>query len=291
MSSAETPKPRPTPAATERWQRRLLPFMIGGIAVMGVFFFAASLWQLNTVQQSAAHTTLDLAPVFADFERRSVSPAGARDPAANLAYLRLKTALLLENDVVTRRYHQANSAMLARVWTRYLGFVTGMILALVGAIFVLGKLREDPTSLEAETGGVKGSLTTSSPGILLACLGAALMIVTLTVTYEVKTRDAPVYLPLAGGAEAAPARWPGQSAGNVAAGAQPPGAGLTPAEVEKRLFPPAAEAAIAPPAALPGAPTAPAEPATPPGPAEPTGAATEPQAAPPPAAVPKAARP
>jgi hypothetical protein len=48
----------------------------------------------------------------------------------------------LETNIVERRYHQANVSLMSRVWTRYLGFVTGMVLAMVGSIFILGKLRE-----------------------------------------------------------------------------------------------------------------------------------------------------
>jgi hypothetical protein len=48
-------------------------------------------------------------------------------------------AAVLEADALQRRYHQANANMLARVWTRQLGFITGMLLALVGAAFILGR--------------------------------------------------------------------------------------------------------------------------------------------------------
>lgn len=175
---------------TARWQQRLLPFMMGAIAVIGVFFFVASLVQLYYLHSQVGHAGLDLRPVFAVFES---TQAGQR-AAADADYLRWKTSALLEQDVIARRYHQVNSAMLARVWTRYLGFVTGMILALVGAVFILGKLREEATKLEAEGQGLKASLATSSPGIVLAVLGTGLMAITLVVPFEIATRDRATYL-------------------------------------------------------------------------------------------------
>jgi len=122
---------------TEQWQRKLLPFMIWGIVVMGIIFFTTSLFQLWYFHSKVDFYQTDLQPVFETFERRDSSAVYQW----NLQYLYLKTGAMLEQNVIARRYHQANSAMLARIWTRYLGFVTGMILTLVGAIFVLGKLR------------------------------------------------------------------------------------------------------------------------------------------------------
>jgi hypothetical protein len=172
----------------ERWQQRLLPFMMGSILVMGIFFFIASLYQLYYLHHQVAHTRLDLLPHFAQFEEKS-----SKAIYGDKEYLRWKTLMLLEQDVVHRRYHQANSVMLARVWTRYLGFVTGMILALVGAAFILGKLQELPTKLEADSQLFKASVYTSSPGILLAVLGTILMAITLLVPFEIETRDRATY--------------------------------------------------------------------------------------------------
>jgi hypothetical protein len=116
------------------------------------------------------------------------------DYQADLAYLRWKTAALLEEDAIARRYHQANSAMLARVWTRYLGFLTGVILAFTGAVFILGKLREEASQLDVEGQGFKATLNTSSPGLVLALLGSILIAITLIVPFKIGTRDVPLYL-------------------------------------------------------------------------------------------------
>ncbi len=170
------------------WQKQLLPLMSGSIVLLGVFFLAASLYQLYSLQSSARHGSFNLAPTFDSFEQRSPDSASDQD------YLRLKVLALLEQNAVERRYHQANAAMLARVWTRYLGFLTGMILSLVGSAFILGKLQGEQTRVNAGSNLVTASLRTSSPGIVLAFLGTVLMLTTLMVRFEISTTDLSVYL-------------------------------------------------------------------------------------------------
>ncbi len=157
---------------------------------MGLVFFVVSFIQVYYLYDKVGHTPMDLKPIFAEHERRlSEQPAALNDRE----YLRWKTLALLEQDVIARRYQQANSIMLARVWTRFLGFMTGMILSLVGAVFILGKLQEEPTKLESESKFGKWYLNTSSPGIVLAVLGTVLMAITLLVQSEIETRDVAVF--------------------------------------------------------------------------------------------------
>ena len=108
--------------------------------------------------------------------------------------VRWKTTILLEQELIARRYKQVNSVILARIWTRYLGFLTGMTLALVGAFFVLGQLRTDTSSLAVKGQGLEAALTTSSPGLLLATLGTILMAISLIVTFDFETRDQATYV-------------------------------------------------------------------------------------------------
>jgi len=103
-------------------------------------------------------------------------------------------AATLEANALARRYHQANVVLMARAWTSYLGFVTGMILALVGAVFVLGRVQEVPASIEAKYGPMSGSLQTAAPGIVLAVLGVSLMIAALFVPYNITVTDKSIYL-------------------------------------------------------------------------------------------------
>lgn len=182
-----------------RWQERLLPFLIAAISLMAVFFFVTSLLQLTRLNEAVTFRAKDhIEASLAAYERGPGSTAGALD----LEYLRWKTMVLLEREALAHRYAQVNATLMLRAWTRHLGFLTGMILALVGAIFILAKLSEGQTMLSAEGGGWKGALATGSPGIVLAVLGTVLMVVTLTASFEFSTRDVPVYLHPAGTARA-----------------------------------------------------------------------------------------
>ena len=100
---------------------------------------------------------------------------------------------MLEANLVARRHHQADVMLMASIWSRYLGFITGMILALVGAAFTLGQLRDRGTTIEAGASSAKATLTSASPGIVMAVLGVALMITTIVTVHQLSTRDAAVY--------------------------------------------------------------------------------------------------
>jgi hypothetical protein len=114
-----------------------------------------------------------------------------------------RTAALLELEITARRYEQARAAMLSKLWTRSMGFVTGMLIALLGAAFVLGELRIDPAEVSGGTESVKLAISSSSPGLILCALGIALIALSLSIEYRVDAKDVPVYYrPGAGLAEA-----------------------------------------------------------------------------------------
>jgi hypothetical protein len=166
------------------WQRKLLPFMVVSITLMAAFFFIASLWQL---QEFRADTHARLAQVSAG--EKAWQSDSERD------YMQWRVLVELETNVVARRYEQLRTTMLLRAWTRYVGFLTGMILALVGAVFVLGKLgsgeRQGATDISAEGGGLSGKVTTPYPGVALAFLGTLLIGLSILVPFSFETRDSP----------------------------------------------------------------------------------------------------
>ena len=176
---------------TITWQKKLLPIMIGMLAVLTLFFFIVSLIQLyylhSRIEQSPK---LDLYLALGMLEKD-----GPRTTESDrLDFARWKTLSILEGNALERRYHQANVSLMSRIWIRYLGFVTGMILALVGAAFILGKLREPETKLDMEGEGVgKFSITSASPGLILVLLGAILMVTTIVTHHEIKVKDSPLY--------------------------------------------------------------------------------------------------
>jgi hypothetical protein len=166
------------------WQKRLLPAMLKMVIGLTVFFFAASFVQLFYLQNHMATSTgIDLKSVM------PVMESGTAADKSRLDAVRWTGLVALEQYSIERRYHQANVLLMARVWTRYLGFVTGMICTLVGAIFILGKLQEPASALSGEAPAWKVSLTTSSPGLMLAVLGTILMVTTLVVPARIEVED------------------------------------------------------------------------------------------------------
>ncbi|MHC4321056.1 MAG: hypothetical protein ACYST3_02160 [Planctomycetota bacterium] len=175
---------------TYNWQRKLLPYLIGLLTFLTLFFLVASIFQLYRLQDQIANKPkLDLEVALKVLPVQS----GNQDTEGNLQYVRWKTLALLEKHALEIRYHQIGALHMSRIWARYLGFLTGMILSLMGAAFILGKLKEAPTKASGESISGKFSITTSSPGIILAFLGTALMITTIVVHHEIEGEDNAIY--------------------------------------------------------------------------------------------------
>jgi hypothetical protein len=190
-----------TSKADEAWQLRLLPLMMAFVIGAAVFFSAVVLWR------------------FVEIDDQMGQPGGGGLAAAEASRLAsalspdTQAALSLERYVIERRYQQASLTVRARLWTRFVGFITGMLLALVGAVFVLGKLNDlEPhqASGNAEVGGHKlgFAFTSASPGIILAGLGTILMALTIAIPGQASTNDSATYYrglvePAAGALEAA----------------------------------------------------------------------------------------
>ena len=203
---------RATVGSSDRtWQKRLLPLMVGLLVTLTAFFIVASFVQLYYLQTRIEKAPpLDLGPAMTSLDEiaKDMQSGKIQDPRAlnsRIEQARWQTLSILEANVLQRRYHHAGVLLLSRIWTRYLGFVTGTILAMVGAAFILGKLQEASSNLGAEGGLWKVSLTTASPGLVLAALGTILMLATLATSMDLSVNDGPVYLrEVAGAAEAPP---------------------------------------------------------------------------------------
>jgi hypothetical protein len=155
-----------------------------------LFFFLASFGQLVYL-----HSRINDSPPFDASALKSMPDPNC--PTLDTGVLdlqRLRLEGALEANVVARRYHQANVLLMSRVWSHYLGFVTGMILSLVGAAFVLGRLKDSGTQLSGKQEWLEFTLATASPGITLCVLGVLLMISTIVVHHDIQTADVAIYL-------------------------------------------------------------------------------------------------
>jgi len=116
----------------DRWQKHLLPLMKGMIVGLTFFFFIVSFVQLFYL-----HRRIERAPALNIGESFSHFKKGADFSFEDsISASRLKALMMLEANALERRHHQANVLLMSRVWVRYLGFVTGMILAPWGELYI-----------------------------------------------------------------------------------------------------------------------------------------------------------
>lgn len=173
------------------WQLRLLPLMSGVLVAASLAFLALSLMQTNEVRrQITGGPALQLAPAL-----NAISCQGERmTMAERQSCAQWKVAVVLEAHLIERRYHQANAALMVRALVKYLGFITGMLISIVGSVLILGQITGAASKLSAEATLGKLGIETVWPGLVLVTLGTVLMIVTVFVNPPTNVSDAPVYL-------------------------------------------------------------------------------------------------
>jgi glycerol uptake facilitator-like aquaporin len=101
-------------------------------------------------------------------------------------------AYLLEYAVLERRYHMNNVALLSRTWIKYLGFLTGMLMVFVGAIYIIGKFQEELSTLALKGGERSATMESTSPGLFVSAFGTAVIIVSIFATSPISSRDLPL---------------------------------------------------------------------------------------------------
>ena len=172
------------------WQQRLLPVMASTLALLTLFFCASLTYETISVQKhiESAHE-IDLNPLIAKLDG-----ASAANSAAAVTEFRAKALTMLEANVIERRYHQASAAAMGRIYLIFLGFATGMVLALSGATFILGKMKEAETAIDGSGPSFKASIRSGSPGLILALFGTTLMLCTIFSRADIKVTDQALYL-------------------------------------------------------------------------------------------------
>ena len=173
------------------WQNKLLPWMISVPTVLiGAFIVLATL-QLNRFEDF----------VYQDDKKNvenalfPVAPGTDSLLKQNTELLKWQTLVKMEEYSINRRYNQGGVLLMSRIYIKYLGFFTGMILAIVGSVFIISKLKEDVSELEGNIQDkTKFKLVSSSPGIIFGVLGTLLMMTTILTHSEINVKDMPLYL-------------------------------------------------------------------------------------------------
>lgn len=102
---------------------------------------------------------------------------------------------LLEHQARAMRLAHVNAGVVVQMWTRIIGFLSAAVMCGVGCIFILGRIKIDPSTVNAEaTGGFKVALVSTSPGLILTGLGTLLFSIALLSKGESDFRDANLYM-------------------------------------------------------------------------------------------------
>jgi len=174
------------------WQNKLLPWMVGMPTVLiGAFIVIATL-QLNKFEKFVYRGDED------KIEQAIPSPVASTTDSTlkrSTEYLKWYSLVKMEEHSLNRRYNQGGVLMMSRIYIKYLGFFTGMILAIVGSVFIISKLKEDVSEFEGNIEEkTKFKFVSSSPGIIFGVLGTVLMMTTILTHSEISVKDMPLYL-------------------------------------------------------------------------------------------------
>ncbi|MDB5120767.1 MAG: hypothetical protein JWN56_1985 [Sphingobacteriales bacterium] len=189
------------------WQNKLLPWMIVMPTILiSVFIYLATL-QLNKF------TTEINRPEVSDLDKVLTSPKDSTisySLKSNMNYIKWITLAKIEEDAINKRYKQGSVLLMSRIYIKYLGFLTGMILAIVGSVFIISKIKEEGNDLQGTISEqLQFKILSSSPGIIFGLLGTCLMLSAILQHSEINIKDMPLYLnhynilPM-GGSEASP---------------------------------------------------------------------------------------
>ena len=177
-------------ADLRRWQARMAPFLVASVVSTGLFFAVATIWKFGDIEARLTSSSV-----------RTPEPAW-NIPVSALGFndqMRLegnRASYNLERELIARRYEQANLAFVSRLWTRFMGFVTGMVLGLVGAAFVLGKLETDTSEVGGTAYSTSLAIRSTSPGLVLAVLGTVLMALSIALPVTITVKDGAIYFPV-----------------------------------------------------------------------------------------------
>ncbi len=192
----DLPPTPPTQSAEQQrqiynWQKKLLPWLIIMPSLLVLLFMYLATHQVNQFNRAI------------DVKEKPIleSVLNTKDSIAmnklkgNLDYIKWITLATLEQESLDKRYYQGGLLLLSRIFIKYLGFLTGMIIAIVGSVFIIGKLSEDSSKIDGSVGEkIRLSIISSSPGVIFGVLGTILMVSTILQHNDITVQDSPLYL-------------------------------------------------------------------------------------------------
>ncbi len=161
------------------------------IVVLAVFYLGATMYQFTVMSGKIERpVSTDLEKYLGDYTMQK-----ALVDSVPYADKQLITQAIFEAYTVQARQQNMEVLLMSRTWIKYLGFITGMILCIVGCVFILGKLNDEQEhGGEGEVASIKLSIKSHSPGIMMAFLGTILILATIVTQQQIEKADANTYL-------------------------------------------------------------------------------------------------
>lgn len=100
----------------------------------------------------------------------------------------------LEADVLRNRYRAVDALVLTRTSIVYIIIFCGLTMVSVGSAFILFRIDDQPVNAEGKAASWGFTITTASPGILLAVVGAALVAVPWVIDRPISFQEGPSYV-------------------------------------------------------------------------------------------------
>lgn len=176
-----------------QWQNRLLPWIIIMPTLLAGLFIYLATQQLNNFNETLAikPDSMLVGKILPTVAENDI----LWEKFNKLGYLQWITLTKLEQESLYRRYNQGGQLLMSRIYIKYLGFFIGLILAIVGAVFIIAKIKEDATTIEGTAQEkIKFRIVSSSPGVIFGFLGTILMSITILKHNDILIKDSPLYL-------------------------------------------------------------------------------------------------
>ncbi|MCA9423305.1 MAG: hypothetical protein KC592_19960 [Nitrospira sp.] len=176
------------------WHQKIFPIVTVVIISLVVVFIVISLQQFSAISKNLNSMSPVNAQPIID-KAMGVDKKALDESFESGSYIAQWAGLfMLETAAMERRHHQANALLASRLWIRYLAVMAGIILIAVGSIFILAKLNETPTEIEGESQAIKLKLTSASPGLVMAILGAMLIMTAVLHNPSIELKDGRAYM-------------------------------------------------------------------------------------------------
>jgi hypothetical protein len=181
--------PVPVPVAAED---KVMYSFFAGLIILIAFFFAYVSWiQSEALLQTGAQDKPMLLAEGVD-----------NDPG--------RIFLDAQYRLITRRYNYAAAATVSNAARTNTAFLIGTVLVLSGCLMLVRRVRESAFDASWDVGpAMRSRLISSSPGLVLAFLGATVVVSTLIIGDRVKVEDS--------GITALPSWWEGAARAEVSA--------------------------------------------------------------------------